>query len=212
MIVAIDGPAGAGKSTVAKNVADELGFVYINSGSLYRAITVAVFDAGADPTDEDAVSRVAAEAGVSVDAEGTKIDGHLVDRRLRTSEVDGAVAPVSSFPTVRETVNRLLVSLARTRNTVVEGRDMGTVVFPDADVKIYMDASIEARSLRRYKEALDKRSLDEIRHAIAKRDLFDQKKAGAPMRPAKDALYLDTSRLTIKAVCEKVIEICKLHI
>lgn len=212
MIVAIDGPAGAGKSTVAKNVAAELGFVYINSGNLYRAITLSVFQAGIDPKHEAEVSDLADSADVSVDADGTKIDGRLVDGELRTARVDAAVAPVSSFPRVRNAVNQLLVSLARTRDAVVEGRDMGTVVFPDAEVKIYMDASIDSRALRRYKEAGDGRSLEEIREAIEKRDRIDQKKAGAPLRPAEDALYLDTSRLTIEAVCEKVVQICTHHI
>lgn len=212
MIITIDGPAGAGKSTIAACVAGRLGFVYINSGSLYRALTVLVIDRGIPLADSRSIAATCGDADIFVDRDGTYLEGSRVDDRLRTPDVEAAVAPVSAIPEVRARVNRLLKNIAHRQDSVTEGRDMGTVVFPQAEVKIFMDASVEARARRRHRETSDGRSMEEIRSSIEERDRLDRTKPDAPLKPATDAVILDTSHLTIDEVCARVTEICKQHI
>jgi len=204
VLVAIDGPAGVGKSTVARQCARHAGFLYINSGSFYRAITLAVLEREVDPADSAAVIRVARDVRLDVDGAEMLLDGRPVDRQLHADAVDARVAAVSSIPEVRTVVNQRVREVAAGRDAVVEGRDIGTVVFPSADVKVFLDADIETRAARRHDQGVSGRSLAETRVAIGQRDTVDRTKPVGALLAAPDALRIDTSLLTIQQVCERV--------
>lgn len=207
MIVAIDGPAGVGKSSIARRVAEETGFIYINSGNLYRAITFSVLKEYPEgpPDDDKKVVDIASRCNFEIIDHSLHLNGENVEAELHTDAVDAWVAQLSSIVKVREIVNRDLRRLAEKLNSVVEGRDITTVVFPDAKVKIFLDASVETRAKRRYHQGTSKLSVQEIAESIRKRDEVDRTKAVGRMEIADDAIYLDTSDLTIDQVCEKVI-------
>lgn len=204
-VIAIDGPAGAGKSTVAKQLADRLGYQYINSGNLYRAITLAVLRAGVDPADDQMVLETARAANLEFRNGTLFLNGEAVDRELHSDAVDSWVAKHSRLPEVRRAVSAQLRRAAASDHCVVEGRDIGTEVFPDADVKIYLDATVEARARRRHRERGGALSLEEIARRIAERDRIDREKKLGSLRRAEDSVYLDTSDLTINEVCETVV-------
>jgi cytidylate kinase len=203
-VVAIDGPAGAGKSTVAKRLADRLGYQYVNSGNLYRAITLAVLRSGVDPSDDRMVLETACAADLEFRGGVLYLNGEEVGAALHTDAVDDWVAKHSRLPAVRREVNKKLRRAAASHDCVVEGRDIGTVVFPGAEAKFYLDASVEARARRRYEERGGALSLDEIARRIVERDRVDREKEQGSLRRAEDAVYLDTSDLTINEVCETV--------
>lgn len=204
MIVAIDGPAGSGKSTLAREVAKRAGFTYLNSGKLYRAVTWWVIRH--QITDRAEIIRIASELDIKVDGNLVQLNSCLLDKELHSDEVDARVAEVSSVPEVRSLVNRVLLDAARGKNVVVEGRDMATLVFPHAEVKWYLDASPEARARRRFNQGTSKLNYEEILSAIKTRDRIDTEKELGGLKIAPDALYLDTSDLTIETVCAKVLQ------
>lgn len=204
MIVAMDGPAGTGKSTVARMVAERAGFTYINSGNLYRAITLGVIRAGVPVADESAIAELARSLPLAYREGRLTLDGENVEPFLRSDEVEACVAQLSAIVPVRRIVNELLRKLAQATNAVVEGRDITTVVFPDAEVKFFIDASVEARAQRRFEQGTSSLSLEEIRSNIEMRDKIDMTKAEGSLKRSPDALYLDTSYLTIDEVYEKV--------
>lgn len=207
MVVALDGPAAAGKSSVARRVAQRAGFSWLNSGSFYRAVTWAVLEAGLDPADRDAVIRTAREARLALDGEGgVTVAGRPVERLLRSDAVDAWVARHSAIPEVRDAVNRRLREIAAGRDVVVDGRDIATVVFPDAEVKIHLDADVATRARRRHAQGTSGLTLEEIERSIAERDRFDRAKPAAPLVVAPGARVLDTSHLTIEEVCERVLD------
>jgi cytidylate kinase len=207
MVVALDGPAGAGKSSVSRRVAERAGFAWLNSGSFYRAVTWAVLETGRDPSDRDSVVRIARAARLSLDGEGgVMVDGQSVEHRLRSDAVDAWAARVSAIPEVRAEVNRRLREIAAGHDVVVDGRDIATVVFPDAEVKIYLDADVATRARRRHAQGTSGMTLEEIERSIAERDRFDRAKPVAPLAVAPGALILDTSHLTIEEVCERVLD------
>ena len=206
MVVAIDGPAGTGKSTVAKYVADSLGFLYVNSGALYRAITWKVLDQADDPDSTEQITRLAHEMDVYVDSGAVRVEGAPAERVLYSHTVNAWVSRHSSVPEVRDCVNDRLRELSAERNVVVEGRDITTVVFPDAEVKVYLDASVETRARRRYEQGLTDESLEEIRAGIESRDERDREKRTGALRRSADAVFVDTSGLTIDEVCERVLD------
>ncbi len=211
MIVAIDGPAGSGKSAIARMVGENTGFTYINSGLFYRALTRKVLDHGHDPADREAVLSVAEHSTLDWKDNAVYLDGRPVSEALlRTDEVDRHVAQVSSFPQLRELVNTALRKSAQKQDSVVEGRDITTVVFPDAEVKIYLDAGIEARAERRYRENTSGLTLEDLKAAIAERDRLDRDKQQGRLRVSEDAVYLDTSDLTIDTVYDTVMETIRL--
>ncbi len=204
MVVAIDGPAGVGKSTVARRSAEEAGFLYVNSGNFYRAITLAVLERGTSPEDPAAVLSVARVSRLELGPDGLRLDGLLVEDRLHSDHVDRWVAPLSGIPEVREIVNRRIREIAVRSDSVVEGRDIGTVVFPHADVKIFLEADVATRAGRRQGQGTSTLTRDEIQRTIQERDLLDRNKPVGRLVPAVDALQIDTSLLTIQQVCERV--------
>ncbi len=204
MVVAIDGPAGVGKSTVARRAAERAAFLYINSGSFYRAVTLAVLDAGRDPQDAQGVLETARRCRMELVDGQVFLDGRNVEDSLHSDSVDAWVAPHSAIPGVREVVNARLRELAAGRDAVVEGRDIGTVVFPDAAVKIYLDADVATRAARRHDQGVSGMSLEQIERSIRLRDTVDRDKPTGRLAVAADALRIDTSLLTIDEVCERV--------
>jgi cytidylate kinase len=205
MILALDGPAGCGKSTIAKLLSERLGFLYINSGNLYRAIAFRSIQRGIALADSEALIACASEASIDCDADGgILLDGAKRSAELRSAKVDAIVAQVSAVPKIRSIVNEIVRRIASSRDAVVEGRDMTTVVFPDAEAKFFIDASVEERAKRRFEQGSSNLSYDAILENIRMRDAIDRGKAVGALKIAEDALYLDTSGLTIEQVYEKV--------
>jgi cytidylate kinase len=204
MIIAIDGPAGSGKSTIARMVAEGLGFTYVNSGNIYRAMTLGVLDAGLDPQDAEAVLALARALRVEYREGRLSLEGKDVEGELHSARVDALVAQLSALPALREIVNAHVKRIAGSTDAVVEGRDMTTVVFPGADAKFFLDASAEARARRRFDQGLSKSTLCEIRRNIEMRDEIDRSKSVGALKIAADAVYLDSSGLTIQQVYDKV--------
>ncbi len=207
MVIAIDGPAGTGKSTVAKELALKIGFKYVDSGALYRAVSLAVLEQNVDVNKEDEVSRTFRDMDISQEFINGKVfvfcNDKDISEKIRTTEVDKIVSIVAKQSGVRYHVTALLHVWGASGNIVIEGRDIGTYVFPDADYKFYLDASPRVRSERRYNEFLQKGfsgTLDEIEKQIIERDKIDQNRELAPLKPAKDAIIIDTTTLSIQDV------------
>jgi small subunit ribosomal protein S1 len=207
MVVAIDGPAGVGKSTIASCVAKRLGFLYVNSGNFYRAITWKALEQGILPQQEQAAIEVALHTEFDLVDGVLLVDGVKREAELHSDRVDQYVAPFSSILPIRQRVNECLRKLAQNRDLVVEGRDIGTVVFPQAEVKVYLDASVETRAKRRLAQGTSSLPYEELVQSIATRDALDRQKKEGALRIAEDAFYIDTSDLTIEQVCEKVVAI-----
>ncbi len=210
MVVAIDGPAGSGKSTIAKRVAEKTGFGYLDSGLLYRGISKAVLDSGQDREDPDVVVAIASQCRFEMPVDELFLNGRPLTE-IHTDRIDRWSAIHSRIPDVRERVNAQIRSMAGGNDIIVMGRDIATIVFPDAELKIFLDASIETRAARRYRQASSNLNEQEIRKEIEQRDAIDREKPVGKLIQAPDALYLDTSDLTIDEVCDKVVrEILKL--
>ena len=203
--IAIDGPAGAGKSTIARILARELQFVYVDTGALYRAVGYYTLQKGQDPQDARQVVPLLEGLEVSlrfVDGEQhVFVAGEDVTGSIRTPAVSMAASAVSAIPAVRQFLFDLQQNIAKTNSVIMDGRDIGTVVLPWAQVKIFLSASAEARAERRYRELLEKGetvSFDEVLADMQKRDYDDSPRAVAPLKPAKDAVLVDTSSLTLE--------------
>ena len=215
MIVTIDGPAGSGKSTVAKALACELGWVYLDSGAIYRAVTLAAMRADAQMDSAPALCEIARTMRLCLepDAKGTRVvlDDEDVTAAIRTPEVTAKVHHVATCAQLRQAIIPLQRQFARTGNLVAEGRDMGTVVFPDAERKFYLDASVEERARRRQQELAAKgiqTTVEEVLADMVVRDRSDTTRAAAPLRQADDAVAVDTTRQTI----EQVVQALRKHI
>ncbi len=206
MIVAIDGPAGVGKSTIAKRIADTCGFFFVNSGNFYRAITYKHILQGKDLFDKRSLIQTAENSSLCIEHGKLMLDGANVEGKLHTDVIDAHVARISAIKPIRICVNKALQESANQTNIIMEGRDITTVVFPDAELKVYLDASIEIRAKRRYKQQETALSLEDIEKEIEKRDKIDEGKEFGALRVSDDVEYIDTSYLTIDAVCEKVVK------
>jgi cytidylate kinase len=204
LIIAIDGPAGSGKSTIARMVAQGLGFTYVNSGNIYRAMTLRAIQQGIDPGDAEAVVASASAARLEYRGGRLFLDGGDAEAELHSAGVDSLVAQLSAISKLRDIVNAVVKMIAGSTDAVVEGRDMTTVVFPEADVKFFLDASAEARARRRFDQGVSGASFEEIAKNIAMRDEIDRTKSVGALKIAPDAEYLDSSHLTIQQVYDKV--------
>ena len=216
MIVAIDGPSGAGKSTLAKHIAKELGFTYLDTGAIYRALALKILRRGVDLDDTAALNAIVNDSDIDLRGRNGQLqvflDGEDVSAAIRTPEVSQMASKASAIAMVRRRLLDLQRALGRRDNVVAEGRDIGTVVFPDAQVKIYLDASIEERARRRCDEvraAGREVSLAETISEMEERDKRDSQRDIAPLRKADDAFVLDSSGLTAEGVAEKVLQIIK---
>lgn len=214
--IAIDGPAGAGKSTVARRVAKELGFIYIDTGALYRSIGVAALRKGYETDDAGKVISILPEINLSlefVDGEQRVIlNGEDVSRDIRLPEASMAASNVSAIPEVRSFLLDMQKKFARENNCLMDGRDIGTVILPDAQLKIFLTASAEVRADRRYKELMEKgtpKEYNELLEEIKLRDYNDSHRAIAPLKAADDAITVDTSDMGLDAVVEKIINLAK---
>ena len=209
--LAIDGPAGAGKSTIAKKVAKELSFIYVDTGAMYRSIGLYMLKNGIDIHDKDAVEKASEKADVRLSyIDGTQhvlLNGEDVSTQIREEEVGKAASVVSAYPQVRKNLTALQKKLAETENVVMDGRDIGTCVLPDAFLKIYLTASPEVRGRRRYLELVEKGEnpdLNEIIEDIRKRDQADMTREISPLKKADDAVEIDSSEMTIDEVVKAI--------
>lgn len=205
MIIAIDGPAGAGKSTLAKFIAEQFGFFNLNSGNFYRAVTLKMQASGVSLDNQEQVIAIASAIQLKLTEGRLCVDGVDVEDQLHTDNIDRDVAQVSAIVAVRHAVNDKIRAVTRDLDVVAEGRDMTTVVFPHADLKIYLDASLQSRTERRFDQNISQLSRDEINETLRQRDEIDRNKTEGRLTLAEDALYLDTSDLTLEQVYEKVI-------
>lgn len=212
--IAIDGPAGAGKSTIARRVAKELSFIYVDTGAMYRAIALYHLREKIDTDSEAAVKEALEKIKISIVYENGEqqvlLNGENVSGQIRTEEVGNMASKVSAISCVREKLLDLQRELARINDVVMDGRDIGTRILPNAQLKIYLTASADTRAQRRYQELTEKGvacDLEEIKQDIIRRDDQDMHRAIAPLTQAEDAVYLDSSDLTIDEVTEKIKEL-----
>jgi cytidylate kinase len=201
-VIAIDGPAGSGKSTVARALAERLDLEYLDTGAMYRAVTFAALRRGIDPSDSDTVARMVETLELSVDASGVVVDGVDASIEIRGPEVSRAVSIVAANPAVRtEMVRRQRAWVERRGGGVLEGRDIGTVVFPDARLKVYLTADPEVRAQRRSKEVSDL-DYETVAADMARRDALDSGRDTSPLAQAPDAFHLDTTGLAVPEIVE----------
>lgn len=214
--IAIDGPAGAGKSTIAKKVAKALSFIYVDTGAMYRAMALYLYRNGIAADDADKIAAACGGAAISIeyrDGEQVVLLGEEnVNPYLRTQEVSAMASRSSAVPQVRTRLVQLQQELAASQNVVMDGRDIGTVVLPNAQVKIYLTASVEVRAKRRFLELTEKGEsavLEEIAAEIADRDHRDMTREVSPLKQAEDAVLVDTSDMTIDEVTQRILDIVK---
>jgi cytidylate kinase len=213
LVIAIDGPAGSGKSTTARLVADRLGLLHIDTGAMYRAVTVKVLEKGVAPDDAATISRLLGSTKVELRKSGLALrvllDGRDVTDRIRDSDVTQAVSAVSRIGRVREAMVKQQRALGESQGVVLEGRDIGTVVFPNADLKVFLVASLDARATRRGRELKERGAdipLEKLKSEIARRDHLDSSREESPLMRASDAIELDTSNLTVEDQVEFVVK------
>lgn len=214
--IAIDGPAGAGKSTIAKAAAAKLGFIYVDTGAMYRAMALYFLRQGIDSKEEERIASACNDIEISICYENGSqkviLNGEDVSALIRAEEVGNMASATSVYAPVRSKLLDLQRQLARTQNVIMDGRDIGTCVLPQAQTKIYLTASSRVRALRRYKELMEKGqscSLDAIEKDIIDRDYRDMHREIAPLTQAKDAVYLDSSQMTIDEVIDAIITFAK---
>lgn len=211
-VIAIDGPAGSGKSTVSKRIARKLDLLYIDTGAMYRALTLKAMRQGLDLEDSSALVKLAHSARIDLKEDGGRLrvflDGEDVSELIRTPELTKNVKYIACVPEVRGEMVRLQRAIGERAGAVLEGRDIGTVVFPDADYKFYLDADVEERARRRHKELVDsnqKVDLEEIKKDVVVRDESDMKREVGALKKAEDAILIDTTNLSIDEVVEKLL-------
>ena len=212
--IAIDGPAGAGKSTIARRVAKELSFIYVDTGAMYRAMALYLLRREVNRDDTEQIGNICQDADISIEYQNGEqivlLNGENVNSYLRTEEVGNMASVSSAVPRVREKLLSLQRKLAKDMSVVMDGRDIGTTILPDADVKIYLTASSLTRAKRRYLELQEKGTvcnLDEIQKDIEERDQRDMNREISPLRQAEDAVLVDSSYLTIQQVVDRILQI-----
>ena len=212
--IAIDGPAGAGKSTIARRVAKELSFIYVDTGAMYRAMALYLLRKEVNKDDTEQIGNICQDAEISIEYQNGEqivlLNGENVNSYLRIEEVGNMASVSSAVPRVREKLLSLQRKLARDMSVVMDGRDIGTTILPDADVKIYLTASSLTRAKRRYLELQEKGTvcnLDEIQKDIEERDQRDMNREISPLRQAEDAVLVDSSDLTIQQVVDRILQI-----
>ena len=203
--IAIDGPAGAGKSTIAKLVAKKKGYIYVDTGAMYRGLAIHFLKKGISADDVAAIEAACDDADVTIGYENgmqqVYLNGENITALLRNEDVGTMASRTSGIPKVRATLMDLQQTMARTKDVVMDGRDIGTVVLPNADVKVYLTASVECRAKRRYLELQEK--------GVEERDYRDMHRETSPLRQAEDAVLVDSSDMTIEEVADVIIELCK---
>lgn len=211
--IAIDGPAGAGKSTIAKLVAKRLNFIYVDTGAMYRSMALYFLRRGIDKEDEAAISAASLEADITIryedGAQQVILNGENVSGLIRTEEVGNMASATSVYPAVRAHLLDLQRQLAAGNNVIMDGRDIGTCILPNADAKIFLTASTRVRAMRRYKELVEKGvmcNLEEIEQDIIERDQRDMNRQIAPLKQAEDAVLVDGSDMTIEQVVEAIVQ------
>ena len=214
--IAIDGPAGAGKSTIAKTIAKKLEFIYVDTGAMYRAMALYFIRHEIDPKDEEAINKACPDIHVSINYEDgvqqVLLNGENVNGLIRTEEVGNMASKTSAYKMVRATLLDLQRDLAKTANILMDGRDIGTNVLPNADVKVYLTASVECRAMRRFKELEGKGEVcdfEQIRQDIQERDERDMTRKIAPLKQAEDATLIDSSEMGIDDVVKAIIALKK---
>lgn len=214
MIVAVDGPAGSGKGTVTKRIEEELGFLNLDTGATYRCVALQALRNGLNLRDEKEIIEIANNIDIKIDNTGDKdiilLNGEDVSKEIRTKEVTSIVSQVSSIIPVREKMVEVQRKLAKGKNVIVEGRDIGTVVFPKAEIKIYLDATEEVRAKRRYDENIQKgidMTYEEVLENVRMRDYNDMNKPYGALKKTKESIVIDSTNLTIEEVVEKIKEI-----
>lgn len=214
--VAIDGPAGAGKSTIAKRVAREKNYIYVDTGAMYRAMALYLLRLGVSPEDSDKIAKACMQADISIEYQKGEqvvlLNGENVNAFLRAEEVGNMASYSSAVPAVREKLVELQRKLAKTTDVVMDGRDIASVVLPDADVKVYLTASSHTRAKRRYMELIEKgetADLEKIEQDIIERDYRDMHREHSPLVQAEDAVLIDSSNLTIEEVTERILALCR---
>jgi cytidylate kinase len=218
LVIAIDGPAGSGKSTVSKIIAQKLGLMYIDTGAMYRALTLKAVRQNLDLRDEKALAKLARSTRVDLEEEGGSLkvvlDGEDVASLIRTPELTNNVKYIACVPGVRKEMVKSQRSIGERLGAVLEGRDIGTVVFPDADYKFYLDADADERARRRHKELAETGmnvNLNELKKDVLSRDESDMKRSVGALKKAPDAIFIDTTDLTIDGVTEKLLSYIKVR-
>lgn len=217
-VIAIDGPAASGKSTVGKKLSEWLGYLYFDTGVMYRAVTLAALKRDININDEEAISRLSEEVCIDVTlpviengrSYDVLLDGEIVTHQVHQPEVDEDVSIVSAYPGVRRALTVQQRRIGSQGNVVMVGRDIGTVVLPEADLKIYLDASVKERARRRYQEYIDRGerpSMEEIEASMRNRDRIDSTRDVAPLKPAEDAVIINTDELSIGQVLSQLIDL-----
>lgn len=212
MIIAIDGPAGAGKSTIAKKVADSLGYVYIDTGAMYRAFTYELLTSSISLSDIEEINKVLEKTNIEFKNNEIFLNNLNVTNEIRSKNVTANVSAVSAIPQVREKLVDLQRKIASESNSILDGRDIGTVVFPNAELKIFLTASVKIRALRRYNELIAKDKnidINEIEAEIEKRDKLDSSRETSPLIKAADAIEIDTSDLSIDEVANTILKLAE---
>lgn len=207
-VIAIDGPAGAGKSTIARYLADIIGYTYIDSGAMYRALTLKVLREGIPMTDLDGIVSLAGETDIDFKENSIYLDGKASDREIRKEDVNRNVSYIAAIPEVRRLMVDLQRRISRNKNVVMDGRDVGTVIFPGATIKFYITASVDERAGRRYMELKQKgyaAEITDIKAQIEKRDHIDSTREDSPLAAASDAIIIDTTGKSVKQVLDEVI-------
>ena len=214
--VAIDGPAGAGKSTVAKKLAEKLNFTYLDSGAMYRAVTLAALEDGMDVNNKEKLKRLVKDLSIDIEYKNNNfkifMDDQDITNEIRTEKVDNKVSAVAKIKAVRDELVKKQRMIAQTKDIVMDGRDIGTRVLPQADYKFYITATVKERAKRRYKDVVNRgedKSFEEVQQEIIRRDRIDSNREYSPLKKAEDAVVIDTTDLNKEQVLEKILRIIR---